>query len=741
MPRDFRVAGDGSRVAFLRSSGPFDPLNALWVLDLDSGSERLVADPGRLAGAFGAPVAGNQIDGEPGDGEPVAGNQVDRPRHSQAAALPRAERERRERTRETAGGIVAYDTDENLNLAVFALAGSIWKVDLGSSEISVVPTAAGAFDPRMTAQGARLAYVTGAGLRVVELDLARGDDRLLIAESPDTVSWGSAEFVAAEEMGRTRGHWWSPDGRRLIVERVDVAPVGSWWIAAPVAPARAPSEIRYPCAGTANAEVSLAIFTVTGTAAGANGSGDEAAGGTGAPGAADRVDVDWRDRQGWEYLADVVWSEDGLQLVVQSRDQRTLALLQVDPESGSCRELYRVDDERWVELVAGAPRIIAGRLVSVEDRGPARRLCIDGEALTPAGLQVRSVVGCSAEGVVVTASAEPADIAVIRVGFDGALEWLAGGPGVHGAVVAGTVRGSAEAAAGGGETMVLWRRGLDQPGPEVKVRRTGGVWQSIPSRAADPGLDLNVEMVKLGCSGLSSAIVLPAGSGTGPLPVLLDPYGGPHAQRVQGTAASFLTSQWFANQGFAVVVIDGRGTPGRSPEFERAIHGDLATVILDDQIEGLSAAAEHEPRLDLSRVAIRGWSFGGYLATLAVLRRPDVFHAAVAGAPVTDWRLYDTHYTERYLGDPVADAANYEGCDLTPLAPGLRRPLLLIHGLADDNVVVAHTLQLSRALLEAGCPHNVLPLSGVTHMTPAEEVAENLLILQLDFLQKSLGLT
>jgi dipeptidyl-peptidase-4 len=221
--------------------------------------------------------------------------------------------------------------------------------------------------------------------------------------------------------------------------------------------------------------------------------------------------------------------------------------------------------------------------------------------------------------------------------------------------------------------------------------------------------------------------------------VLLDPYGGPHAQRVQAARGQFLTSQWFADQGFAVVVIDGRGTPGRGSAWERAVHLDLAAPVLDDQVEGLWALADAEPRLDLSRVAIRGWSFGGYLAALAVLRRPDVFHAAIAGAPVTEWRLYDTHYTERYLGDPSDDPAPYDRSSVLLDAGRLERPLLLIHGLADDNVVAAHTLQLSSALLAAGRPHRVLPLSGVTHMTPQEVVAENLLLLQLDFLREALS--
>ena len=142
----------------------------------------------------------------------------------------------------------------------------------------------------------------------------------------------------------------------------------------------------------------------------------------------------------------------------------------------------------------------------------------------------------------------------------------------------------------------------------------------------------------------------------------------------------------------------------------------------------------------MTKVAIRGWSFGGYLAALAVLRAPDVFHCGVAGAPVTDWRLYDTHYTERYLGDPVRNSENYERTNLVSEASRLTRPLLLIHGLADDNVVAAHTLQLSSALLAAGRPHEVLPLSGVTHMTPQEVVAENLLRHQLDFIRRSLSL-
>jgi dipeptidyl-peptidase 4 len=275
---------------------------------------------------------------------------------------------------------------------------------------------------------------------------------------------------------------------------------------------------------------------------------------------------------------------------------------------------------------------------------------------------------------------------------------------------------------------------LDEPAAQWET--LDGV--ELASSAATPVVRARVHLSFVGERHIATAVLLPADHDGAPLPVLLDPYGGPHAGRVVRAHNAHVGAQWFADQGFAVVVADGRGTPGRGSEWERAIHLDLATTVLEDQVEALTRAAEEHEVLDLSRVAIRGWSFGGYLAALAVMRRPDVFHAAVAGAPVTEWRLYDTHYTERYLGDPAEQAGVYDGSSLLPLAGELTRPLLLIHGLADDNVVAAHTLRLSSELLAAGRPHEVLPLAGVTHMTPQEVVAENLLLHQLDFLRRAL---
>jgi dipeptidyl-peptidase-4 len=305
------------------------------------------------------------------------------------------------------------------------------------------------------------------------------------------------------------------------------------------------------------------------------------------------------------------------------------------------------------------------------------------------------------------------------------LERLTADDGVHTAVV-------------GGDTVVVRRASLEEAAPTVTV--AGG--PEVRGHPATPLVTPNVTIRHVGERRLATALLLPHDLPDGAsLPVLLDPYGGPHAQRVLQAQSAYLTSQWFADQGFAVVVTDGRGSPGRGSAWERAIHGDLASPPLDDQVDALHALAAEDPRLDLTRVAIRGWSFGGYLAALAVLRRPDVFHAAIAGAPVTDWRLYDTFYTERYLGQPDTDAIAYDRSSVLPDAHRLERPLLIVHGLADDNVVSAHTLQLSSALLTAGRPHQVLPLTGVTHMANQEEVAENLLLLQLAFLRDALSLT
>ena len=693
-PRTISVAPDGSRVVFCRSRGGSDPVNLLWVFDTATGQERLVADPRALLAVTGA---ADDAGDDAADGD--AGGDDD---------LPAEERTRRERTREGAGGVVSYATDGPGTVAAFALFGRLFVAGLVSASARELPVAGPVFDPRPDPTARRVAYVSGRALRVAELD---GSSRELagpglddVDRPNDAVSWGSAEFVAAEEMGRQRGYWWSPDGERVAVARVDTSPVDRWYIADPANPSRVPTEHAYPAAGTDNADVTLHVVGLDGK----------------------RVDVEW-DRAAFPYLAEVRWTAGGLHLLVQNRAQTAIAVLAADPDSGATNEVFADHDDVWVELVPGTPTWLDdGRLVMTADLGGSRRLLVDRVPVTPTQWQVRAVVGTTDRSVYVLANRldAPEEQHLLRWDDVNGLEPLTRSVGVHTAVV-------------GGPTVVVRFTSLEHDGARVGI--IGG--PEFASFAEAPLVRPNVRLHRIGTRELSTAVVLPRDVPfDARLPVLLDPYGGPHAQRVLANRASYLTSQWFADQGFAVVVIDGRGTPGRGSEWERAVHHDLAGPVLDDQVDALHALVERYPVLDLSRVAIRGWSFGGYLAALAVLRRPDVFHAAIAGAPVTDWRLYDTHYTERYLGNPVDDAGPYEACSLVAEAASLTRPLLLIHGLADDNVVAAHTLQLSSALLAAGRPHEVLPLSGVTHMTPQEVVAENLLKLQLDFLHRARAL-
>ena len=555
-------------------------------------------------------------------------------------------------------------------------------------------------------------------LRVADLSASSGSSDWVVADPGGAagVTFGLAEFIAAEEMDRQRGYWWAPDGSALLVARVDETPVHRWHIADPAHPQRPPAVVAYPAAGTPNAEVSLHLAPLDGPAV--------------------PVEVDWA---AFPYLVTACWSggHDPL-AVVQSRDQRTMRILSVDARSGAASVVHEDTDPHWVEIVPGVPAWTAdGRIVWTRDGQDTRRLVLltpgrDPAPVTPPGLQVRGVLDVDGDTVLFQASG--------RAGRGRAVELRAGR-----AEPGRPSRGAWRAAPRGGGTTVSWRRSLEDDGVTVRVQRGGAAAAVIESLAEIPALPAPQPVLfRAGPREIQAAVLFPSWHRPGhPLPVLLDPYGGPHGQRAVRSRQAYLVPQWFAEQGFAVLIADGRGTPGRGPAWERAVAGDLAGPVLDDQVEALHAAAGRFGDLDTGRVAIRGWSFGGYLAALAVLRRPDVFHAAIAGAPVTDWRLYDTCYTERYLGQPDQDAAAYDRSSLITLAEraagATRRPLVLIHGLADDNVVVAHTLQLSGALLAAGYPHAVLPLTGITHMASQETVAENLLLLQLDFLRGALG--
>jgi dipeptidyl-peptidase-4 len=677
VPFAFAIAPDGSRVAFLRARSGTDRNTCLWVRDTATGVERLIADPEDL-------LSGRE------------------------ESLPPEERARRERTRQAAGGVVSFATDEAVRVAAFALSGRLFVADLADANGASVRELAvpgPVLDPRPAPTGAHIGYVADGALRVVGAD--GNGDRALVVPEAENVTYGLAEFLAAEEMYRTRGFWWSPDGRQLLVSRVDTTPVARWHVSNPAHPDRPPSEVAYPRAGTANADVSVVLAGLDG----------------------DLTPVGW-DASDSPYLTSAHWSSGGPALLqVASRDQRAMRVLAV-ADDGTVEQICEDTDPDWVDVVVGTPAWTrAGDLVRVVARDGAYRLMVGENPVTPVSMNVADVLDVDDDVLFTATGQDPAELHVYTSGPSGTVA-VTGEPGVH-------------HAARNGDLVVVSSRSLDRFGTRVQIRRSGREAADIASLAETPVLTPEVTFLTVGVHELRCALLLPRGHerGSARLPVLCDPYGGPAAQRVVSARSAYLAPQWFADQGFAVLIADGRGTPGRGPEWDRLIHYDEATPNLEDQVEALHAVAEAHGDLDLSRVGIRGWSHGGYLAALAVLRRPDVFHTAVAGAPVTDQRLYDTFYTERYLGHPDECPEAYVHNSLIDDAPRLERPLMLIHGLADDNVVVAHTLRLSSALLAAGRPHTVLPLSGVTHMARQEEVAENLMLLQVEFLKRTLGMS
>ncbi|MFC0625410.1 S9 family peptidase [Kribbella deserti] len=658
VPRTFTISPDGRRVLFLRTHDGENPTTCLWLQE--GGTERLLVDP------------------------------------SDAGDVPEAERVRRERARERATGIVGYSCDQDMRVVAYALNGRLEVLQDGVRREVVTPGPV--VDPQVDPSGSRVAYVSDGALRVVEL--ADGKDAAYAEPDGPEVTWGLAEHVASESMDRHRGYWWSPDGTRLLAARVDTSPVQRWWIADPANPAKPPREIAYPAAGTPNALVSLYVLDA------------------GQP----PVEVEW-DHEAFEYLATASWDQFGLLLSVQSRDQKTVRVLEGDPASGRTRLLHEQTDPAWVELIPGTPaRTDSGKLVHTIDQPETRRLVIDGEVVTPVGLQVRNVLDVQGESVLFQASDEPTETHLWQ--YDGGeLRQLTEAPGIHTGVRAGG-------------TLVITSR-TERDGNTSTVVR-GSARTTIASYREQPVVLPRITWLRAGATEIRTALLLPSWYQPGTaLPVLMAPYGGAGLQ-LATRAGQLYEAQWFAENGYAVIVADGRGTPGRGPAWEKTVHGDVVSAPLEDQIIALEAAANHCADLDLGRVAIRGWSYGGTLAMTAVLRRPDVFHAAISGAGVADQRLYDTHWKERYLGHPDQQPGAYDRTSPIHEAANLTRPLLLIHGLADDNVIAAHVLRMSAALLAAGKPHEVLPLAGATHMPTDPATVEGLLNHQLEFLQRHL---
>lgn len=612
---------------------------------------------------------------------------------------------------------------------------------------------------------------------------------------------GLAEFAAGEEMDRYDGFWWSPDSKYVLFETYDESPEPIWHLSDPANPANPARSNRYPQALTANANVRLTLlelgFDSDNCCYGAianevkwdHETYEYLAAVSWTSGHEPIILVQDRLQQHDQVLAihvgePIATMRDAENGFTDDEGDQVETFSIAIPEyaegerPGSTRVLEEHSNAYWLDLIHGTPAFTPnGRLICAMNDMDAdtNRLTANGMPFTPAGLQVREVLDVTDDDVLCVVQRTPeilpeSDLPflwrsnaadhdarsfdVVSIRYDGTWEPLTYAPGQwtmsragNGCVVTG--RGMDDATVQMQHCMNIAT--TDENGTDVASM----VVAPIENHAETPGITPNVHFTRLGERGLYTAIVLPSASSeyahADTLPVLMKPYGGPGFQQVVESQSFYWDAQWWADQGYIVVTADGRGTTGRGPQWDRAIYETMKSVTLEDQVdavralpEALTTLAAQEnkessentiPQPDLNRVAMIGWSYGGFLSALAVLEAPKTFAAACAGAPPTDWTLYDTHYTERYLG---LNPAVYERNSIIADAPQLDRPLMLIHGFADDNVTIAHSLRLSQALMAAGRKHTFLPLTGITHMTNDETVAENLLILQRDFLAEAL---
>jgi dipeptidyl-peptidase-4 len=699
-PTAIKVAPDGSAVYFLRSQHADTRNQDLWIFDTATRSERvLLTAESLLAGA--------------------------------EENLTTEEIARRERARLSARGIASFQISKDGSKFLVPLSGNVYVVDRGSAltgKPAVItlanegPATASPIDPQLSPDATMVASVHAGSVvvRTIAAEPAAQSPLRISPESSGTVSYGEAEFVAQEEMGRSQGFWWSPDSRAIVYQSTDTKNVETFTIADVSNPATPAHAWPYPRAGKANADVRLFINSVH-------------------PGSIP-VEILW-DRGTYPYLAKVLWNKHGpLTLLVQNRTQTRQLLLAADPATGSTRTLLEEADPTWINIHDDAPYFLADGSflwLTEQPQTPASRR--DGWTLQhrnadgslrrttancDSGLNIIGLFGVDEElGLAIINDAEhyPGS-SVVACPLDPARGTFTE-PGCIGEI------GQVSATLGNG--LSTWVRSTlsTTDEPRWEVMRGNQVLGNIRNAGENPPIELNLEMTKVSTPDgleLHAAIVRPSAFVQGrKYPVLNFAYAGPGFNTVHANRRQYLLSQWFADQGFIVVTTDGRGTPRRGRAWERAIKNNLIDTQLRDQSQALLTLCDRYPEMDRARIGVNGWSFGGYFSAMAAMRTPGVFRCGVAGAPVADWRDYDTHYTERFMGlpDPAdkqtdgvpGNQAGYDASSVLTYCKDLTVPLLVIHGTADDNVYFTHSARTTDALFRAGKTFEFLPLAGQTH--------------------------
>ncbi len=692
-PRALRLSPDGRLVTLLRARADEKERFDLWAIDTTTGAERMLVDSKTV-----------------GSG----------------AELSEAEKMQRERSRIGGSrGIVAYDWAPDGRSILVPLDGDLFMARLDGSTARLTDTPDGELNPVVSPRGTAISFVRDQNLFVQPLTPG-GVAKAITTDGGGTVHWGEAEFVAQEEMDRRTGYWWSPDERHIAVQRFDEAPVKVVPRAAIGAAGTRIYEQRYPAAGTPNVLVDLYVMKSDGTGAVKVNLGIE------------------RDI----YLARVDWTPDGSALLVQrqSRDQKRLDMLRVDPATGRATILFteKAGAKSWLNLSDAYHVMADGSLIWRSDRSGYGHLYRFAAGkwtqLTRGDWVVSDLIGVDDERRRIFFTANRDDVLeqhvyALDLARPGEVRRLTDRGYTHSA--------SMDAAA---SRLIVSRSGPAQPGQTYLADAEGKRLSWLNENAVVAGHPYfpflaSHQETKFGTLKAADGSVLHWEMIAPPLepgkryPVFFQHYGGPGSQTVtrgwQGALPQFLV-----DQGWIFFQIDNRGSPNRGKVFEDQIFHAMGTVEVADQLAGadyLKSLAFVDP----TRIATYGWSYGGYMSVKMLEKNPGVYAAAVAGAPVTDWQLYDTHYTERYMGDPRIDPAGYAASAAIAGAGGIRDPLLLIHGMADDNVFLDNSTALAAELQKTATPFEMMFYPGQTHRVGGPGVSEHLWGTILNFLDRT----
>lgn len=676
-----KVAPDGSRVSFLRGKEADRNQLDLWAYDIASGQTRLLVDSKVVL---------------PGD-----------------ETLSDAEKARRERQRIAAmTGIVDYQWSPDARTLLFPLGGELYLYDLdkqGKAAVRQLTHGEGfATDAKLSPKGGFVSFVRDRNLWVI--DLANGRQLQLTRDGSETIGNGVAEFVADEEMDRHTGYWWAPDDSAIAFARIDESPVPVQKRYEMYADRTEMIEQRYPAAGDHNVTVKLGVIAPRADAA-----------------------ARWVDlgRNADIYLARVDWRDpQHLTFQRQSRDQKTLELIQADLESGKQRTLVTETSPTWVPLHNSLHFLTQGGFLWSSERSGFQhlyRVSDDGKtvtALTRGNWPVDELLAVDEDaGKVyfragVDSSRESQLYAVPLQG--GALQRLSSEPGMH----------SASFAKNASVYVDSWSNTTTPP--QIALHRANGekIATLVENNLADPShpyaryldaqrpVTFGTLTAADGRTPLHYSLITPAGFDPAKrYPVVVYVYGGPASQTVTDSwpgRGDHLFNQYLAQQGYVVFSLDNRGTPRRGRDFGGALYGVQGTVEVADQLKGV-AWLKQQPWVDPARIGVQGWSNGGYMTLMLLAKASDQYACGVAGAPVTDWGLYDTHYTERYMDLPARNAKGYEEARVLAHIDGLRSRLLLIHGMADDNVLFTNSTALMSALQKRGQPFELMTYPGAKH--------------------------